>query len=91
MRASDAPMVFSAETNPLLRQFGKGKSKLGGILGKVGSSMGAGEDDEEDLSSFLSGAKLGRGNAPMYDPRKMYGGLYSMYGGRRVRGGLLGE
>jgi hypothetical protein len=92
MRISDGPMIFSSETNPLMREISKGKSKLKGILGKVGSSIGADDsEDEEDLSSFLSGAKLGKGGAPMYDPKKMYGSLYSLYGVRPVRGGLLGE
>lgn len=92
MQLSDGPMFFSSEINPLKREMSKGKSKLIGILGKVGSSIGAGAgEDEEDLSSFLSGAKLGKGKAPMYDPNKMYGSLYSLYGVRPVRGGLLGE
>ena len=52
------------------------------------------EEEEIDLSSSLS-PKIERGGfagrASQYDPARIYGGLYSLYGGRRVRGGLLGE
>lgn len=52
------------------------------------------EEEEVDLSSSLS-PKIERGGfagrASQYDPARIYGGLYSLYGGRRVRGGLLGE
>jgi hypothetical protein len=53
------------------------------------------ESDEPDLSSFLGAPKIERGTmtgaATQYDPRRIYGGLYDLYGGRRVRGGLLGD
>lgn len=44
-----------------------------------------------DMTSILSGPTMQRPSAPVYDPAKLYGGLYSMYGGQRVRGGLLGD
>jgi hypothetical protein len=44
-----------------------------------------------DMTSILSAPTMQRPSAPMYDPAKLYGGLYSMYGGQRVRGGLLGD
>lgn len=53
-------------------------------LGKKGTS-------EEDLSSFVSRPNVLKASAPVYDPNKYYGGMYSMYGGRKVRGGLLGD
>ena len=53
------------------------------------------ESDEPDLSSFIDRPKIERGTmtgaATQYDPRRIYGGLYDLYGGRRVRGGLLGD
>lgn len=90
MQASAGDMVFSSETNPLLRAIGKKKkSGLMDILGQLSGTPEGGE--EEDLSSFLGRASQGKGGAPVYDPNKYYGGLYSMYGGRKVRGGLLGD
>jgi hypothetical protein len=44
-----------------------------------------------DMTSILSAPTMQRPSPPMYDPAKLYGGLYSMYGGQRVRGGLLGD
>jgi hypothetical protein len=53
------------------------------------------ESDEPDLSSFLGAPEIERGTmtgaATQYDPRRIYGGLSDLYGGRRVRGGLLGD
>jgi hypothetical protein len=53
------------------------------------------KSDEPDLSGFLGAPKIERGTmtgaATQYDPRRIYGGLYDLYGGRRVRGGLLGD
>jgi len=90
MQVSTGQAIFSGETNPLLRAIGK--KKKGGIMDILGQLSGAGAtEDEEDLSSFLGKAAQGKGGAPVYDPNKYYGGLYSMYGGRKVRGGLLGE
>lgn len=91
MQVSSGPVIFSAETNPIMREVAK--KKKGGlmdILGKL-SDADFGAEDEEDLSSFLGRAAQGRGGVPAYDPNKYYGGLYSMYGGRKVRGGLLGD
>lgn len=48
------------------------------------------EDDEYGGSDYLS-LKAQSGSPPVYDPNRIYGGLYKMYGGRRVRGGLLGD
>jgi hypothetical protein len=45
----------------------------------------------QDLSADMAMPEPGRGSAPMYDPSRLYGRMYQMYGGRRVRGGLLGE
>jgi hypothetical protein len=69
------------------------KKKKGGLMDILGqlSGMGAEGGEEEDLASFLGKAAQGKGGAPVYDPNKYYGGMYSMYGGRKVRGGLLGD
>lgn len=56
-----------------------------------------GQMEDEDLSSFVSRPKLSdiRGDfasaASQYMPQRIYGGVYGALGGRRVRGGLLGE
>lgn len=91
MQVSSGPIVFSSETNPIMREVAK--KKKGGLMDILGKLSGAdsGAEDEEDLSSFLGRAAQGRGGVPAYDPNKYYGGLYSMYGGRKVRGGLLGD
>jgi hypothetical protein len=75
-----------------LGPFGKGlkQGKTRDLLSTLFSLGGMGED-EEDLSSFLSRAKPGSASPPMYDPQQLYGKLYSMYGGQKVRGGLLGS
>lgn len=44
-----------------------------------------------DMTSILGQPSMARPAAPVYDPAKLYGSLYQMYGGRPVRGGLLGE
>lgn len=44
-----------------------------------------------DMTSILGQPTMARPSAPVYDPAKLYGSLYQMYGGRPVRGGLLGE
>jgi hypothetical protein len=90
MQVSTDPTVFSAENNPLLRAMGKKKKT--GLMDILGQLSAAPQDsDEEDLSSFLGKPAQGKGGTPAYDPNKYYGGLYSMYGGRKVRGGLLGD
>lgn len=93
----DSPVLFSGEINPIKRQqaesdsydiFGKKikKKKLSDIMSAL-SGMG----DDENKEFLSSAPKLQRANAPMYDPNQYYGGLFNMYGGRKVRGGLLGE
>jgi hypothetical protein len=44
-----------------------------------------------DMTSTLGQPSMARPSAPVYDPARLYGSLYQMYGGRPVRGGLLGE
>lgn len=44
-----------------------------------------------DMSSILGPARMRQVSPPMYDPAKLYGGLYSSYGGQKVRGGLFGD
>jgi hypothetical protein len=84
-------MMQNSPSGGGLGVFGKSltKGKIRNFLSNLGGM--AGEEDEEDLTSFLSGAKLGRGGAPQYSPNKFYGNLFRAYGGRPVRGGLLGE
>jgi hypothetical protein len=92
------------DTNPVtnpgsdgLGVFGKysGKKKLSSkaVLDLMKQIGGQGEEEEpEDLSSFLSMSRpKAMMSTPAYDPNKFYGGMYGMYGGRRFRGGLLGE
>jgi hypothetical protein len=56
-----------------------------------------GQMEEQDLSSFVSRPKMSdirgdfAGASSQYMPNRLYGGVYSALGGRRVRGGLLGE
>lgn len=51
----------------------------------------------EDLSSFISRPKMSdmrgdfSGASTQYLPGRLYGGVYQALGGRRVRGGLLGD
>jgi len=54
-------------------------------------NLGKKSEEEVDTESFIRRAKAQSGSPPVYDPNKYYGGLYSMYGGRKVRGGLLGD
>lgn len=94
MQVSTGPTIFSAETNPYKRLTEKKKSSLSSVLDRLSNAAEAGgfyNAEDEDLSSFLTGARAQKGSAPIYDPNKYYGGMYSMYGGRRVRGGLLGD
>jgi hypothetical protein len=134
MQSGDGPTIFSAETNPYLRQregdtfsiFGKKikKKTVSDILGRLAGrkspagdmSADAGSASPEgiDILSKLSGGggspmssmweppgfeemdggfspKPKMGSAPVYDPAKIYGGFLSMYGGKKVKGGLLGE
>jgi hypothetical protein len=92
MRVTNDPLIFSGESNPYKYQSEKakgGKSDVSEIL-KMLAGMGE-DDDEENLKSFLGRPQNGKASAPAYDPNKYYGGLYSIYGGRKVRGGLLGD
>lgn len=69
-----------------------GKNLLFDSSGKKSKNSFA--EEEADLSSFLSlEPKRGRfvGRAAQYDPSRLYGDLYNLYGARRVRGGLLGD
>lgn len=92
MQLSSGPISFTSELNPLKREIAKGGGSLKSFFGKLGKGLMANQPEEEDdLSSFLGRAQAQKQSAPMYDPRAMYSGLYSMYGGRRVRGGLLGD
>jgi hypothetical protein len=68
------------------------KRKLSNVLGELSKLSDADDEmyEDTDLSSFVS-AKPEHGGSPMYDPNQLYGRMYQMYGGRRVRGGLLGD
>lgn len=93
------------DTNPItnpgsdgLGVFGKysGKKKLSSkvvldLMKQIGG-QGGDEEDENDLSSSLNMPRpKAMMSTPAYDPNRFYGGMYGMYGGRRFRGGLLGE
>ena len=67
--------------------------RYGDAYGKAGKLKKAGmrlasmpQGEEEDLSSF---AKLKPQMPSGMDPRRMYGDLYSSYGGRKMRGLLF--
>lgn len=80
----------------ILKSLAGGGESAGGVKAfspkNVLKNLGKkGMDDEEDTSSFLRRTKALSGSPPAYDPNKYYGGIYSMYGGRKVRGGLLGD
>ena len=98
----NAPVVFSGETNPYMRQaasdgdsfsiFGKKMSK-NKALEALKKLSGGSEDDEEGEAkisqSLIPDGKSAK--APKYGAKDLYGGFFSMYGGQKVRGGLLGE
>jgi hypothetical protein len=99
----NAPVIFSGETNPYMRQaaadgdsfsiFGKkmSKNKALDVLKKL---AGGAEGDEEEGEAKISQSLIPDGKsakAPKYNPKDLYGGFFSMYGGQKVRGGLLGE
>lgn len=98
----NAPLIFSGETNPYLRQteqgdtfslFGKKMSKNKALeaLKKLSGGLG-GEDEggEAKISqSLIPDGKSAK--VPKYGAKDLYGGFFSMYGGQKVRGGLLGE
>lgn len=92
MKVTSDRLIFSGESNPLMYQSEKAKGGKAGVSEILKMLAGMGEDDdEENLKSFLGRPQNGKASAPAYDPNKYYGGLYSMYGGRKVRGGLLGD
>jgi hypothetical protein len=92
------------DTNPItnpgsdgLGVFGKyaGKKKFGGkdvleLMKIIGGQGGEEEEDYLDARVRAPSIKAMR-QTPAYDPNTLYGGAYKMYGGRRFRGGLLGE
>lgn len=57
-----------------------------GKLGKLGMRLASMPQDEMDLSSTVS---LKPRMPTGMDPRRMYGDLYSSYGGRKMRGLLF--
>lgn len=98
----NAPLIFSGETNPYMRQsaesgdsfslFGKkiNKNKALEVLKQL--SGGGGDDGEGDAKISQSLIPDGKSaKAPKYGAKDLYGGFFSMYGGQKVRGGLLGE
>lgn len=73
--------------------FGKGKRQAA-LRNVLQALAGFGDDDEiddENELSMLARVKPKSGSTPIYDPNRLYGSLYQMYGGRRLRGGLLGD
>lgn len=98
----NAPLIFSGETNPYMRKsaeggdsfslFGKkiNKNKALEVLKQL--SGGGGDDGEGDAKISQSLIPDGKSaKAPKYGAKDLYGGFFSMYGGQKVRGGLLGE
>lgn len=103
MRSSGGSIgSFSIEPDPYKRLlegeevdiFGKKikKRDITKVLGSL-SKMGVSEEDEEDdeLSRLAPTPKGTRGKAPSYSPSNLYGGMFQLYGGQKVRGGLLGD
>lgn len=101
-QSGDMPVEFSGQTNPFLRQaegdtfslFGKKikKKDITKILGDLAKGGGDEEEDEEGGIGQLGPVAKGTlGSAPKYRPTDLYGGFLSMYGGQKVRGGLLGS
>jgi hypothetical protein len=101
MQSGDEPVNFSAQTNPFLRQaegetfsiFGKKikKKDLSKILGELSNTDDEDADAKKDDGPIGPIARGTLGSAPKYRPIDLYGGFLSMYGGQKVRGGLLGE
>lgn len=90
----NAPTVFSAETNPFLRQAAaskkSGRNKALEVLRQLSGGIGV-EDEDGDYAAQKRTPDGKSAKMPKYSPQDMYGGFFSMYGGRKVRGGLLGE
>jgi hypothetical protein len=101
LQGGDGPSIFSGETNPVLRQqqgetfniFGKKISKkdLKDVMKKLSGGASESEEDGDMFSGMAGPPKLKSPGAPKYNPNSLYGSLFSMYGGQRVKGGLLGE
>lgn len=98
----NAPLIFSGETNPYMRQaaadgdsfsvFGKKMSKNKALEVLKQLSGGGGDDEEGEAKISQSLIPDGKSaKAPKYGAKDLYGGFFSMYGGQKVRGGLLGE
>jgi hypothetical protein len=95
----NAPVSFTAETNPLKRQmqqdsdsfslFGK-KMKKKDVMDILKNLSGDGSDEEE-ATSFAPLPSGRKASMPSYNPAELYGGYLSLYGGKKVRGGLLGD
>jgi hypothetical protein len=66
-------------------RYGDAYSKAG-RLGKLGMRLASMPQEEMDLSSTVS---LKPRMPTGMDPRRMYGDLYSSYGGRKMRGLLF--
>lgn len=66
-------------------RYGDAYSKAG-KLGKLGMRLASMPQEEMDLSSTVS---LKPRMPTGMDPRRMYGDLYSSYGGRKMRGLLF--
>lgn len=91
---------FSSEMNPLKRRiaedsdsfslFGK-KIKKKKAYDAMMALAGQGDESEQDGMSMMPMPSGVKGSMPKYRPKDLYGGMFSMYGGQRVRGGLLGE
>jgi hypothetical protein len=86
-------MRQSAADSDTFSLFGKkmSKNKALDVLKKL---AGGAEGDEEEADDSISPISLPKGKAakaPKYNPNDLYGGFFSMYGGQKVRGGLLGE
>ena len=63
-------------------------TKVLGELSKMGESE---EEDDGELSRLAPTPKGQRAKAPSYNPNSLYGGMFQLYGGQKVRGGLLGD
>lgn len=101
LQGGDGPTIFSGESNPFLRQkeaetvniFGKKISKkdLKDVMKRLAGGASEEEKSEDIFSGMAGPPKLQAPSAPKYNPNSLYGSLFSMYGGQRVKGGLLGE
>lgn len=102
---SNAPLIFSGQSNPYLRQIEQSGGDSVSVLGKKIKknkalevlkklSGGLSEEGDEDGEAKISQGLIPDGKsakAPKYSAKDLYGGFFSLYGGQKVRGGLLGE